>query len=150
MAAYITIEIPPITTVATVGVRYLSCMRPNASGTALYTLIESTVRAVGRIVVWVEATAEENTMSSNRWEKIEPNQLEPNTADPCTDSTSVRWAGFASPIPVVPTPANACAAIVTSPYVASSSTVAMIPASPGSRPLSFVSSFTDSDVSQPQ
>src|ERR1039458_4718765 len=49
MSAYITIEIAPIATVATVGVRYFLCMVPNASGTALYTLIESTVRAVGRM-----------------------------------------------------------------------------------------------------
>jgi hypothetical protein len=66
MSEYITIETPPITRVATVGVRYFLSMVPNASGTALYTLIESIVRAVGRIVVCVDAAADESTMSSKR------------------------------------------------------------------------------------
>src|SRR5208283_1214723 len=99
MSEYITIETPPITRVATVGVRYFLCMVPNASGTALYTLMERTVRAVGRIVVCVDAAADESTMSSNRCAKTEPIQADPNTAVPCTDSTSVRCAGFARPMP---------------------------------------------------
>src|ERR1035438_7213258 len=82
MSAYITIEIAPIATVATDGVRYLLGMVLNASGTALYTLIESTVRAVGRIVVCVEAAADESTMKRKSGEKAEPIQADPNTAVP--------------------------------------------------------------------
>jgi len=39
---------------------------------ALCTDIESTVRAVGKIVVCVEAAAEERTIKSRRWSRIEP------------------------------------------------------------------------------
>ncbi len=95
-----------MTTVAVVGVRYLRCILPKASGRALYTLIESTVRAVGRIVVCVEATAEEKIMSSSRCAKTEPIHDEPNTAVACTEKTSLQLAGFARPMPVLPTPAK--------------------------------------------
>jgi hypothetical protein len=44
--------------VAHVGVRNFGWMRANLAGIALYTAIESAVRAVGRIVVWVDADAD--------------------------------------------------------------------------------------------
>ena len=59
-------ETTPKVTVATVGVRNRRCIFLKTSGSALCTDIESTVRAVGKIVVWVEAAAEERTIKSKR------------------------------------------------------------------------------------
>ena len=55
-----------MTTVDVVGVRKRLWIRENASGNALWTDIDSTVRAVGKMVVWVEDDAEDNTISSKR------------------------------------------------------------------------------------
>jgi hypothetical protein len=54
----------------------------------LCTDIESTVRAVGRIVVWVEAAAEESTMSNKRCESTEAKAECPKIAGPRIESTS--------------------------------------------------------------
>jgi hypothetical protein len=52
----------------------------------LYTAIDSLVRAVGRIVVWVEAAAEESTISSSsRWLRNVPTPDVPNTLLPWTE-----------------------------------------------------------------
>ena len=65
----------------------------------------SEVRAVGRMVVWVEAAAELSTMRSSRCANTLPNVDVPNTEWPRTDSTSPWLAGLPRPIPLVPMPA---------------------------------------------
>ena len=72
------------------------------------------VRAVGRIVVWVEAAAEDSTISSSSWVRNEPKPEEPKTAPPRTDSTSPALSGLPRPMPLVPMPANDCAEKITS------------------------------------
>ena len=74
-------------------------------GIALYTPMARVVRAVGRIVVWVDAAAELRTISNSRWTRKFPNPLVPNTEWPRTDSTSPWLSGFPSPMPLVPMPA---------------------------------------------
>ena len=71
----------------------------------MYTAIDSVVRAVGRIVVWVEAAAEESTISSSRWLRNVPRPDVPNTLLPWTDSTSPAFATLPRPLPVVLVPA---------------------------------------------
>src|SRR5215469_16396079 len=147
---YKMIEIAPITTVDTVGVRYRGLILANVWGSAPYAAIDSVVRAVGKIVVWVEAAAELSTMRISSRDKTVPNPEVPKIAAPVTDSTSNWWAGFVSPTPLWPLPANACMAVITITYVRSNRTVEIIPARPGVRDLSTVSSLTDKAVSQPQ
>jgi hypothetical protein len=108
------------------------------------------VRAVGRIVVWVDAAAELSTMRISSRDKNVPSPDVPKIACPVTDSTSNSCAGFVSPQPVWPMPQNDCTEKITTTYVTSSRTVETIPARPGVRDLSAVSSFTDKAVSQPQ
>jgi len=76
--------------------------------TALCTAIESTVRAVGRMVVWVEAAAEDSTMSNKRWSRIDANVECPNIAGPRIESTSLAWLVLPRPMPWVPIPAKDC------------------------------------------
>src|SRR5450759_1863673 len=97
-----TMEIPPITSVDTDGVRNFWFIFANGFGSAPYTLIDKLVRAVGRMVVWVEAAAELSTMRISRCERNVPSQDVPNTAVPSTEMTSVTWLGLARPIPVAP------------------------------------------------
>src|SRR5437762_2120432 len=92
--------------VENVGVWYFGCILANCFGSALYTAIDRVVRAVGRIVVWVDAAAEDSTMSSSRWVRNEPKAEVPNTALPCTDSTSPALSRLLRPLPVDPTPAK--------------------------------------------
>ncbi len=49
-----------------VGVRYRGWMRAKRVGMALYAAIDRAVRAVGRIVVWVEADAEVRMETASR------------------------------------------------------------------------------------
>src|SRR5215471_1530479 len=147
---YKAIERAPITRVDTVGVRYLGWILANDSGSAPYAAIDSVVRAVGKIVVWVEAAAELSTIRIRSRDKTVPSHEVPKIAPPVADSTSNWCAGFASPTPLWPMPANACMAVITITYVTSSRTVEMIAARPGVLDLSAVSSFTDKVVSQPQ
>src|SRR5215472_16918970 len=100
--------------VDTVGVRYRGWIFANEDGIALYTAIDSVVRAVGRIVVCVEAAAEDSTISSSRWLRNEPKPDVPNTALPWIDSTSPALLMFPRPLPVVPIPANDCIEKITS------------------------------------
>src|SRR5438046_361631 len=60
------IEAAPIQNVDHVGVRYLGWILANARGRAPCAAIDSVVRAVGRMVVWVHATAEVMTASDQR------------------------------------------------------------------------------------
>jgi len=65
-------------------------------------------------VVWVEAAAELSTMRiSSRARKV-PKPVEPNTAWPSTEITSLELSGLPRPMPVVPMPANDWAARMTS------------------------------------
>ena len=53
--------------VATVGIMFSRCILANWLGIALYTAIDSAVRAVGRMVVCVDAAAEVSTIRMSRW-----------------------------------------------------------------------------------
>ena len=81
---------------------------------ALYTAIDRVVRAVGRIVVCVDAAAEDSTMSSSRWVRKEPKADVPKTRLPWTDSTSPALATLPRPLPVVLMPAKDCMDRITS------------------------------------
>src|SRR5579872_4080118 len=110
---YRMIEVAPITTVDTVGVRYLGWILANASGSARYAAIDSVVRAVGKNVVWVEAAAELSTMRISSRDRDVPSAEVPKIAPPVADSTSNWCAGFISPTPLPPMPANACTEMIT-------------------------------------
>src|ERR1035438_5651476 len=114
----------------TVGVRYLGGILEKESGSALYAAIERVVRAVGRIVVWVEAAAELSTIRISRRVRNVPNPPPPKIADPRTESTSLVFFGFCRPIPFMPIPANATTATITIAYVMRSSRVERIAARP--------------------
>src|ERR1700761_1695642 len=88
MITYRMIDTPPITSVDTVGVRCLGWIFSNDEGMALKWAIDSVVRAVGRMVVWVDAAAELNTMRIRRWVSTLPMPDVPKTAPPRLDSTS--------------------------------------------------------------
>src|SRR5215471_2655887 len=88
--------------VDTVGVRYRGWIFANADGIARYTAIDRVVRAVGRIVVWVDAAAEDSTISSSRWVRNDPKAEWPNTASPWIDSTSPALFMLPRPVPLVP------------------------------------------------
>ena len=77
------------------------------------TAIDKVVRAVGRMVVCVDAAAELRTMTNNRWVSKLPNQEEPKIDPPRTDRTSPSWAGLPSPMPFVPRPAYDCVETTT-------------------------------------
>ena len=51
------------------------------------------------MVVWVEAAAEESTMSNNRWSRIEASVEWPKIAGPRTESTSPTLAELPEPDP---------------------------------------------------
>src|ERR1700751_290634 len=147
---YSATEATPTTIVDTVGVRYRGLILANCWGSARDAAMDSVVRAAGRIAVWVDAAAERSTIRLRSRDSTVPNQEVPKIALPVTDSTSNWCAGFVSPTPLAPTPANDCTAKITIAYVNSSRTVETIPARPGVLDLSAVSSFTDKAVSQPQ
>src|SRR5947207_14818440 len=96
----------PMTIVDTVGVRWRRWIFANDAGIALYTAIDRVVRAVGRIVVWVDAAAEDSTISSSRWEKNEPTPELPKTRPPWMDRTSPALFRLPRPLPVVLIPAT--------------------------------------------
>src|SRR5215475_4296982 len=103
-----------MTTVDTVGVMNRGWTFANDFGSALYAAMDSVVRAVGRIVVWVDAAAEESTISSSRWARNEPQAELPNTRLPWIDSTSPALSMFPRPLPVVLIPAKDCIEKITS------------------------------------
>src|SRR5580658_3868418 len=102
MTTYSTMETPPMVSVDTVGVRYRLWILPKASGMALNTAMDNVVRAVGRMVVWVEAAAELSTMRRRRWERKLPNPEDPKMELPRTERTSPVLLGLERPIPLVP------------------------------------------------
>ena len=75
--------------------------------------IDRVVRAVGRIVVWVDAEAELSTIRISSRDRNVPRPPPPKMALPSTDSTSNWLLELLSPIPVLPIPANACTAKMT-------------------------------------
>src|SRR5262245_28457066 len=99
-------ETRPIMTVDTVGVRKRGWIFENDDGSALYTAIDSVVRAVGKIVVCVEAAAEDRIIRKSNRVKNPPNPDEPKIALPSGENTSPWWSGLASPTPLAPIPAN--------------------------------------------
>src|SRR6478672_6425689 len=99
------IETTPIQIVESVGVRYFGWIRANRAGIALNAAIDRLVRAVGRIVVWVEAEAEVSTQIASRWTMIQPTAPPPKTWWPIAANTSSAFASLPRPMPEVPTPA---------------------------------------------
>ena len=77
-------------------------MAAHRAGAAFQAAIDSDVRAVGRIVVWVDAAAEVSTAMISSLSRGEP-----STSVPSTLSTSSEFSTSWS------TPPKACAAIVT-------------------------------------
>src|SRR4051794_19803387 len=104
----------PIAIVDTPGVRYRGWIFANAVGTALYAAIDSVVRAVGRIVVCVDAEAEVRIDADSSRRPTWPRAVSPNRAGPIAANTSSAFSGLPRPMPVVPTPANATAEVDTS------------------------------------
>src|SRR5882757_9760205 len=104
----------PIQTVDSVGVRYRGWILANRLGSASKTPIDSEVRAVGRIVVWVDAEADVSTLISSSASNSLPIVLSPNTAGPIALNTSPALSWFARPIPELPVPAKATAETDTS------------------------------------
>src|SRR6476646_11933958 len=101
-----------------VGVMNRSLTRANCDGIARWTAMDRVVRAVGRIVVSVEAAAELRTMRTSRWTAKVPIALLPNTARPSTENTSLALFALPRPIPEVPIPAYAWVAVVTTTEIA--------------------------------
>jgi hypothetical protein len=104
IATYHSTDRAPIVIVAMSGVWKRGWIRPNTEGKAPWRAIEKLVRAVGRIVVCVEADAELSTAMISSLSSGEPSTA---CARP-PPKTSLELADSASG------PANACAAVVTS------------------------------------
>src|SRR3984957_9111418 len=121
------------------GVRRRGLIRASRAGSAPCAAIASTARAVGMIVVCVEAAVE---VSTHRISSL-PAVL-PRTALAIALSTSELFADRNAG------PAKASAAVLTTAKTATRMSVDMTPALPGVRLESFVSSLTDSAQSQPQ
>src|SRR5689334_19785970 len=107
------IETAPIQMVESVGVRYLGWIRANRAGIALKAAIDRLVRAVGRIVVWVEAEAEVSTQTASRCTMIQPTAPPPKTSWLIAANTSSALSTLPRPMPDEPTPANAMVATDT-------------------------------------
>ena len=91
--------------VETVGVRKRRWILAKELGIALKTAIDSVVRAVGRMVVCVDAAAELSTIRTRSLVRNVPNPDVPKMEVPSTDNTSPVWLGLERPMPVVPMPA---------------------------------------------
>src|SRR5436305_6212696 len=89
-----TIERPPINRVENVGVRKRGWTRPNADGIAFHRAIDRVVRAVARIVVWVDADADVSTVMITSLSSGEPNTPWPralSTSLELADRNLVPW-----------------------------------------------------------
>src|SRR6478735_5125016 len=95
----------PITMVPNAGVMYLGWTLAKRLGSASYTAIDSVPRAVGRMVVWVDDSADTDTVSSSSDARIGP-----PTGPPSTVSTSSVLLGLFRPIPTTLKPENDCTA----------------------------------------
>src|SRR3954454_437013 len=98
-ATYQTADTAPIEIVETVGVCHLGLTAPNTFGSAPQRAIERLVRAVGRIVVCVEAGAELSTAMISSLSSGDGNTWEPTTL---RTSSALSTSSFS--------PAYACAA----------------------------------------
>jgi hypothetical protein len=78
-AMYQMIDTTPMTIVETVGVCHLGLTVPNVFGSAPQRAIDRLVRAVGRIVVCVEAAAELSTAMISSLSSGEPKTFVPST-----------------------------------------------------------------------
>src|ERR1700709_2632109 len=97
-------ETTPIQIVDSVGVRYFGWIFANRAGAALNTAIDRVVRAVGRMVVWVEAEAEVSTQIASRWTMIQPTAPPPKTSWPIAAKTPAALSTLPSQRPFWPTP----------------------------------------------
>ena len=106
MITYSAMDTPPMVSVEIVGVRKRLWILENALGMALNTAIDSVVRAVGRMVVCVDAAAELSTirMSSLVRKRAEARRAEDGGAEH-RQHVARCGSGFCRPIPVVPMPA---------------------------------------------
>src|SRR5450755_157432 len=105
----------PMAMVDQVGVRNLGWMQANLDGMALYTAMESEVRAVGRIVVWVDADADVRIEIVSSASRMCPMTLSPKSFGPSDRNTLSELSPFDRPMPLSPTPANDTAAVLTMP-----------------------------------
>src|SRR3954453_9593285 len=95
-------ETTPIAIVETSGVRKRGWMRPKAFGIEPNRAIDRVVRAVGRIVVWVDAEAEVSTAMIRILSRGEPKTCPPRALR----TSSALWV-------LKPGPAKATAAVPT-------------------------------------
>src|SRR6478609_3395762 len=107
------IETPPIQRVESEGVRYFGWIRANRLGMAPNAAIDRLVRAVGRMVVWVDAEAEVSTQMASRWTMIQPIAPPPKTWWPMAAKTSSALLTLPRPIPWAESSSNATAATET-------------------------------------
>src|SRR5215469_6661242 len=112
--------------------------------------MDRVVRAVGRMVVCVEAAADDKIIRNSSRVKNVPHPDDPKIALPWIENASPALAELPRPWPLAPMPAKACIAVTVMVYVISKMIVDRMAARPGVRFLSLVSSFTATAVSQPQ
>ena len=102
---YQTIENPPIRIVETCGVRKRGWMAPRLAGIAPARAIDSEVRAVGRIVVCVDAAAEVSTAMITSLSRPTPSTWVPSSPSASPESSLAIAFG--------PAKATAAAATIT-------------------------------------
>ena len=85
--------------VALAGVRYFGLIRPYQPGNARWTAIESSLRAAGRIVVWVDAAAELSTAMISTLSNGDPSTRLPVALE---DVVAVRGEERRAPSPPAP------------------------------------------------
>ena len=136
-----TIESAPMPRVETVGVRYRGWMRPSAGGTAFHRAIESVVRAVGRIVVCVEADAEVSTAMISSLSHGDPKIFVPRTL-----RTSLVFVDARKPVPRVRLGGGRDEEVDEQSRISVERTAAL----PGDSAEPSVSSLTATPESQPQ
>ena len=94
--------------------RYFGWIRAKRPGMALNAAIDRLVRAVGRMVVCVDAEAEVSTQIASRLTMIQPTAPPPKTSWPIAANTSSALSTLPSPMPLSLTPAKAIVATETS------------------------------------
>src|SRR6201989_3317431 len=97
----------PMPHVAELGVRERGWLFAKRGGIARYAPIDRAARAVGKIVVCVDAADDVSTEMIRRITKAEPTGPSPKTAGPTAANMSLALSGLPRPMPVVPVPANA-------------------------------------------
>ena len=125
-------------------------MFPKAEGIDLYTAIDRVVRAVGRIVVWVDAAAELSTISSSRWDSTLPNPEVPKTECPSDGQDVVLVVRVAQPDALGPEPGEGLGRKHHEQIGGQQDQRGEHRRRPGTVSGSAVSSLTDTVVSHPQ